>query len=250
MLSSYVNTETKSGIATITFFTPDHNALPSSILQKLEKSILDAGASDDTRVIILRSGGDRTFCAGADFKELLSIADKEEGTHFFMGFAKVILAIRNCKKLVLGRVQGKAVGGGVGLAAACDYCFATKHAAIKLSEISIGIGPFVIGSAVGRKMGASTFAALTLEPNDFHDAEWAKQKGLYNAVLDTTEEMDHALKNKAAELVAYNPDALSLCKQVFWENTAHWPELLKERATMSGNLVLSKFTKETLKRYQ
>ena len=250
MTSPYVKNITRSGITTITFYTPDHNALPSNVLSKLEKEIRNAGLAEETRVIILKSGGDRTFCAGADFKELLSIKNEAEGTQFFLGFAKVILAMRNCEKLIIGRVQGKAVGGGVGLAAACDYCFATKYAAIKLSEISLGIGPFVIAPAVERKIGGTALAALTLEPGSFHNADWAVQKGLYNQVFDTAENMDAEVQKKSEELSGLNPEALLACKQIFWEETQKWPELLKKRAEMSGRLVLSEFTKKALAKYK
>ncbi len=250
MPTSYVNTENQSGIATITFYTPHHNALPSRILKKLREAIVAADASSETRIIILKSGGDRTFCAGADFNELLSIKNETEGAAFFMGFAKVILAMRSCKKLIIGRVQGKTIGGGVGLAAACDYCFAAKYASIKLSEISLGIGPFVISPAVGRKMGDATMAALTLEPQSFHSAEWAMQKGLYNQVLDTASNLDMEVQKKAEELVNLNPGALEACKQIFWEGTENWPTLLKKRAEISGKLVLSPFTLKALAKYK
>ena len=249
-MKSSVITENLSGVATIIFFTPDHNALPSSILHELEKKILDAGNDEDTKVIVLKSGGDRTFCAGADFKELLAIKNEEEGTRFFMGFAKVILAIRNCSKLVIGRVQGKAVGGGVGLAAACDYCFATHYAAIKLSEISLGIGPFVIGPAVERKMGINAFTALTLQPHRFYEPQWSLEKGLYNEIFSSAEAMDHEVLKLTQTLAACSSEALLACKKMFWENTEDWTLLLKERAQMSGSLVLSSFTKKALASYK
>lgn len=249
MQDSFVDLRVDTGIATITFFTPDHNALPTAILDKLEQTIISTGEDDEVKVIILKSGGDRTFCAGASFKELIAITSEEEGKSFFMGFAKVILAMRSCRKLIIGRVQGKSVGGGVGLAAATDYCYATKYASIKLSEISIGIGPFVIGPAVTRKVGVSAFSQMTINAKSFYDAQWAKEKGLYAEVCEDVESMDNAILNLANNLASFNPEALKASKKMFWENTEDWPQLLEQRAQTSGELVLSEFTKKTLRGY-
>ena len=249
MQSSFVRLEIENAVGTITFFTPDHNALPSVILNELEEKITDAKNNDQVKVLILRSGGDRTFCAGASFKELIAITTKEEGKSFFMGFARVILAMRACLKPIIVRVQGKAVGGGVGIAAAADYCIATKFAAIKLSELSIGIGPFVIEPAVTRKLGVSASSEMTWNATKFYDPQWAKEKGLYSEVYDSLEETDLAIDSLAQNLASYNPIALKEAKHVFWRDTDNWPALLPERAEISGGLVLSEFTKEKLKAY-
>tara|TARA_R110002020_G_scaffold296658_1_gene512261 strand:- start:27342 stop:28094 length:753 start_codon:yes stop_codon:yes gene_type:complete len=249
MEDQYVELEHQSGIATITFYTPDHNALPLSILNELKDKIEEAGGLDEVKVIVLKSGGDRTFCAGASFKELIAIENDADGEKFFMGFANVILAMRSCPKLIIGRVQGKAVGGGVGLAAATDYCFATKYAAIKLSEISIGIGPFVIGPALERKIGVSAFSQMTINAKGFYDPQWAKENGLYAEVYENIAEMDMGIQTLTNNLITYNPEALKASKTVFWEGTESWPALLQERAKMSGSLVLSEFTKKTLQGY-
>ena len=201
------------------------------------------------KVIILRSGGDRTFCAGASFNELIAIEDFKTGKQFFLGFAHVINACRTCPKPIIGRVQGKAVGGGVGLASAVDYCFATKFAAAKLSELAVGIGPFVVGPAVERKLGLSAYSQMTVNATEFYSAEWAKEKGLYADVLDSIEAMDEAIMVLAHKLAESNPEALRLLKEVFWTGCENWNELLDERAAMSGKLVLSDFTKEALKRF-
>lgn len=250
MPESYVTTETENGIATISFFTPEHNALPTAVLLKLEAAIVSAGTTEAIQLIVLKSGGDRTFCAGASFNELIAIQDKTTGKAFFMGFAKVILAMRNCGKVIIARVQGKAVGGGVGLAAAADYCFATQYASIKLSEISIGIGPFVIAPAVERKIGLSAFSELTLNAHRFFEPQWAKEKGLYHEVFDEVEQMDKAVADLAEKLASYNPEALKASKSIFWSTTENWPNLLEKRAEMSGNLVLSAFTKKALERFK
>ena len=236
-------------ITQITFFHESQNSLPSSILSELAQAIRVAGNDAETKVIILKSGGDRTFCAGASFNELITIQDFETGKKFFSGFALVINACRTCGKIVIGRVQGKAVGGGVGLASAVDYCFATQHASVKLSELAVGIGPFVVGPAVERKVGLSAFSQMTLNATEFYPAQWAKKKGLYAEVFETIEEMDSAVMTLAEKLAGSNPEALSMLKKVFWEGTEHWDELLSKRAEMSGKLVLSEFTKAALAGY-
>ena len=236
-------------ITQITFFHESQNSLPSSILSELAQAIRVAGNDAETKVIILKSGGDRTFCAGASFSELITIQDFETGKKFFSGFALVINACRTCGKIVIGRVQGKAVGGGVGLASAVDYCFATQHASVKLSELAVGIGPFVVGPAVERKVGLSAFSQMTLNATEFYPAQWAKKKGLYAEVFETIEEMDSAVMTLAEKLAGSNPEALSMLKKVFWEGTEHWDELLSKRAEMSGKLVLSEFTKAALAGY-
>lgn len=240
----------EEGIARIEFFHEAQNSLPSSILSQLAEEIRQAGSDTATRVIVLQSGGDRTFCAGASFTELVAIRNREEGLAFFSGFAHVINAIRTCGKIVIGRVQGKAIGGGVGLAAATDYCLATRHAAVRLSELAVGIGPFVVGPAVERKTGLSAFSQMTLNATELYSAEWACEKGLFAALFETIEELDEAVLELARKLVQSNPDALEGLKKIFWEGTAHWDRLLTERAAMSGTLVLSDFTRKTLERFQ
>lgn len=232
----------ENGIATIEFGHPLSNSLPGKILNLLAKTIADIGAKDEVKVIVLKSEGDRTFCAGASFDELISIKDLDTGKTFFSGFASVINACRKCPKLIIGRVQGKAVGGGVGLASAVDYCLATKNASVKLSELAVGIGPFVVGPAVQRKIGMSAMSQLTINATEFQTAEWAREKGLYAEVYTTVEEMDEAVQVLATKLANSNPEAMSMLKKIFWEGTETWDNLLKVRAGMSGQLVLSDFT--------
>lgn len=248
---AYVNIDkADNGIATITFFHPAHNSLPGDILKKLADTITSAGNDEAVEVIILKSGGDRTFCAGASFTELITIDDFDTGKKFFMGFANVINACRKCPKIILGRVQGKAVGGGVGVASAVDYCFATKFASIKLSELMVGIGPFVVGPAVERKVGTSAFAQLAIDASEFYPASWAKEKGLYYEVFEDVEAMDARVQALAEKLINTNPEARKLIKQATWTGTDHWDELLSERAGMSGQLVLSDYTKKELAKYK
>ncbi|MDR9400989.1 MAG: enoyl-CoA hydratase/isomerase family protein [Psychroflexus sp.] len=250
MTEPYVNSEINNSIATITFFHPAHNSLPGKLLAQLADEITKAGQNDEVKVVILRSGGNRTFCAGASFKELIHIENKEEGEQFFSGFANVINAMRKCPKFIIGRIQGKTVGGGVGLASATDYCLATKYAAIKLSELNLGIGPFVVGPAVERKIGLSGMSQIAINASEFYSAEWAKQKGLFADVLDSTETLDEAVKELSDKLCGYNPEAVKHMKQMFWRGTEDWDELLQQRAKISGELVLSKFTKEKLARFK
>lgn len=237
-----VDVTIENSIATIEFFHPSHNSLPGKLLAKLANTITEVGQNDDVVVIILKSAGERTFCAGASFDELISIKDYETGHKFFMGFANVINACRKCPKLIIGRVQGKAVGGGVGVAAAVDYCFATKFSAVKLSELAVGIGPFVVGPAVERKLGTSAFSQMSINATAWYSPEWAQQQGLFAHVADSAEEMDAAILELANKLAKSNPEAQSMLKKVFWEGTENWDELLSERAGMSGKLVLSDFT--------
>ena len=250
MTSPYVNSTIEKGIATITFFHPAHNSLPGDILAKLVEAINEAGSNDVVKVVILKSGGERTFCAGASFKELMSISDAETGRIFFSGFANVINAMRKCPKFIIGRIQGKTVGGGVGVAAATDYCMASKFASIKLSELNVGIGPFVVGPAVERKLGLTGMSQIAIDANSFYDAEWARQKGLYAQVYDSTEALDKAVQVFAENLCNYNPEAMKAMKKVLWTGTEDWDTLLAERAIISGRLVLSDFTKETLKKFK
>ena len=248
-MEAYVNQNIQNGISTIEFFHPAHNSLPGTILAELVKNIHDAGSNNKVKVIILKSGGTRTFCAGASFEELININDAETGKVFFSGFANVINSMRKCPKFIIGRIQGKTVGGGVGIASATDYCMATKFASIKLSELNLGIGPFVVGPAVQRKLGLSGMSQIAIDANSFFSAEWAKQKGLFAQVYESTEEMDKAIQSFAEILCGYNPDAMKEMKKVFWSGTEDWEALLTERAAISGRLVLSDFTKETLKKF-
>lgn len=234
------------GVGSITFFHPASNSLPGAILRELAQHITDAGANPDVKVIVLRSGGERAFCAGASFDELVAISNEQEGLAFFTGFALVINAIRTCPKFVIGRVQGKAVGGGVGIASAVDHCFATKYASVKLSELAIGIGPFVVGPAVERKLGVSDMATLAIDARSWKSAEWAANHGLYAEVFDSADAMDVAVERLAAELASSNPEAMANLKRVLWEGTEHWDTLLAERAAVSGKLVLSEFTREAI----
>ena len=229
-------------IATIEFGHPLSNSLPGKILAKLSVSITELGNNDNVRVIVLKSLGEKAFCAGASFDELISIKDFETGKTFFSGFAKVINACRKCPKFIIGRVQGKAVGGGVGVASAVDYCLATTNAEVKLSELAVGIGPFVVGPAVERKIGISAMSELAINATEWRSAEWAKNKGLYAEVYNTIEELDGEVDKLANRLAKSNPEAMSMLKEVFWEGTNHWDELLSDRAAMSGKLVLSDFT--------
>ena len=248
-MKGYVKTSDLNGVRTIEFFHPAHNSLPSNLLDELKKAIDIAGQDSDVLLIVLKSGGERTFCAGASFNELASITDNVTGKKFFMGFANVINAIRTCKKIVIGRVQGKAVGGGVGLASACDYTMATKFASVRLSELAVGIGPFVIGPAVERKVGTSAFSQMALNATEWQTAEWAKSKGLFTEVFDSTEQLDEYILHFSKILTNSNPEALQLLKKVFWEGTDHWDSLLEERAEMSGNLVLSDFSKNAIQSF-
>jgi methylglutaconyl-CoA hydratase len=239
-----------NGIATIEFQHPLSNSLPGKVLGKLANTITEAGNNDEIQLIILKSAGERAFCAGASFDELISIDNLETGKIFFSGFANVINACRTCPKFIIGRVQGKAVGGGVGLASAVDYCFATEHASVKLSELAVGIGPFVVGPAVERKIGKSAMSHLAINATEWKTAEWAREKGLYTEIFNSVDEMDSEIDKLAEKLSKSNPEAMSMLKTVFWEGTENWDTLLSERAAMSGKLVLSDFTRNAINSFK
>lgn len=239
-----------NGVGTITFGHPASNSLPGAVLDALARTIDDASSNVDCKVIVLKSWGDRAFCAGASFDELVTIQNESEGLEFFSGFSKVILAMRRSPKFIICRVQGKTVGGGVGIAAAADYTLATSFASVKLSELAIGIGPFVVGPAVRRKMGTSAFTALAIDASSWYDAQWAQNQGLYAQVFEDALSMDTAIDVLAQRLSASNPEAMAELKRVFWAGTEHWESLLPERAAISGRLVLSDFTREAINRFK
>ena len=234
--------QTSSGVGTIVFEHPSSNSLPGMLLSQIADCIDQAGRDSSCAVIVLKSGGNRAFCAGASFDELIAIENKEQGLEFFSGFSKVILAIRRCPKFVICSVQGKAVGGGVGIVAAADYAVATKHAAVKLSELAIGIGPFVVGPAVERKIGLSAFQTLAIDATQWFSAEWALDHGLFARIHETIEALDADVERLANQLAKSSPEAMAQLKKAAWSGTEHWDHLLPERAAISGALVLSAFT--------
>lgn len=246
----YVRSEIDHGIATIEFFHPQSNSLPGAILNDLAKTINDIGIDQHVKVIILRSAGEKAFCAGASFDELVAITNEAQGKEFFSGFAKVINAMRKCHKLIIGRIHGKAVGGGVGLASAVDYAIATEDASIKLSELAVGIGPFVVGPAVERKLGLSCFSQLAIDATEWRSAEWAKKHGLYAEIHSNVQEMDDAIISLADKLAHSSPEAMAQLKKIFWHGTEHWDTLLSERAAISGRLVLSDFTRNAINKFK
>ncbi|WP_348799121.1 enoyl-CoA hydratase/isomerase family protein [Flavobacterium adhaerens] len=239
-------TSIENKIATVQFGHPASNSFPRVLLDRLTNEIMYLSDNQEISVIVLKSEGTGAFCAGASFDELLAISTIEEGTRFFTGFANLINAMRTCKKIIIGRIHGKAVGGGVGLIAACDYAIATTESAIKLSELAIGIGPFVIEPAVSRKIGTIAMSEITLAAHEWKTAEWATQKGLYAKVVEKSEELDAVVVTFSKKIASYNPEGLEEIKKIFWEGTSHWDKLLKERAAISGTLVLSNFTKNAL----
>lgn len=248
--AAFVAYQVFNQIGTILFFTPQHNSLPATMLAQLANTIEAAGKDVNSKVLILKSGGTKTFCAGASFNELLQIQTEAEGLAFFSGFAKVINAMRVCPKFILGRIQGKAIGGGLGLASACDYSFATADAAIKLSELEMGIGPFVVGPAVERKLGTTAAYELAIDASNFRSAEWAKQKGLYTATYENIELMDEAIETLAIKLALSSADAMKEIKAIFWKGTDNWDELLVARAAISGRLILSDESKNFMKAFK
>lgn len=249
-MDGYVKSDFSNGVCAIEFFHPQSNSLPAAILEELARAIKEVGEDDEVKVIILRSAGEKAFCAGASFDELAAINTEEEGSKFFSGFAKVINSMRNCPKFIIGRIHGKCVGGGVGLAASVDYAIATEAAHVRLSELAVGIGPFVVGPAVERKIGVSAFSQLAVDAGSWRDAQWAGRKGLYTEVYSSVKGMDDSIARLAETLVQSSPEAMAAMKKMFWRGTEDWFQLLMERASISGGLVQSKFTKNAIKKFK
>jgi methylglutaconyl-CoA hydratase len=250
MSEGYVKSETHNGITTVEFYHPQSNSLPGRLLESLANEIHSVANEDDTKVIILRSAGEKAFCAGASFDELMAISTHEQGLAFFSGFAHVINQMRKCPQLIIARVHGRCVGGGVGIAAAADYCIANEKAEVKLSELAVGIGPFVVGPAVERKIGTSAFSQLAIDATLWRSADWAKRKGLFSEVHETIENMDESIGRLANALAHSNPEAMSQLKKMFWRGTENWDSLLIERAGISGKLVLSEFTRNAIRSFK
>ncbi|MGN6267872.1 MAG: enoyl-CoA hydratase/isomerase family protein [Ginsengibacter sp.] len=247
--NGYVTSHTEHGITTIEFFHPQGNSLPGKLLGALAQEIHYAG-THDAKVVILRSGGNGAFCGGASFDELIAVKNEKEGMEFFLGFANVINAMRNCNKFIIGRIHGKCVGGGVGLAAAVDYAIAVKESEVRLSELSLGIGPFVVGPAIERKIGTSGFSQLSIDATLWRNADWAKHKGLFAEVHQSVQNMDEAVYRLAESLAHSNADAIAEMKKMFWHGTENWDTLLRERAAISGRLILSDFTKNAIENFK
>lgn len=250
LINGYVSTETHNGITTIEFFHPQGNSLPHRLLTDLANEIHTAGIEQHTKVIVLRSGGEKAFCGGASFDELVKIESKEKGYDFFSGFAEVINAMRKCPKLIIGRIHGKCVGGGVGLAATVDYAIAVEGADVKLSELTLGIGPFVVGPAVQRKIGMSAFSQLAIDAAMWRNADWARRKGLFAECHPTVESMDESIHRLSNQLAHSSPEAMHELKKVFWHGTEDWDHLLTKRAEISGRMVLGNYTKEAIAKFK
>lgn len=244
----YVSTEEHAGVRTIEFFHPQSNSLPAILLEELTKEIHSAGNDDEVKVIILRSAGEKTFCAGASFDELAAIQTKEEGTRFFSGFAHVINAMRKCPKFIIGRIQGKCVGGGVGLAAAADYAIAMESAEIRLTELTLGFGPFVVGPVIERKIGNAAFTQLMVDAVLWRSADWARKRGLFAELHSSTEAMDESVNRLANSLTHSNPEAMKELKKITWHGTENWDQLLIERAALSGKFVVSPISRQAIQK--
>lgn len=239
-----------NGVNTIEFYHPQSNSLPARLLEELAQTIHGAGNDEDTKVIVLRSVGEKAFCAGASFDELVAIKNQDEGTQFFSGFANVLNAMRTCPQFIIVRIQGKCVGGGVGIAAAADYAIAMEGADIKLSELAVGIGPFVVGPAVERKIGTAAFENLAIDATMWRNAEWAKKKGLFSELHTSVDDMDESIQRLSYNLSHSNPQAMAEMKKMFWRGTENWDTLLHQRAVISGKLVLSQHSRSAIEKFK
>lgn len=250
MEKAYVKSSVQHGLCSIEFFHPQSNSLPGALLQELAAAIRDAGKNTDCRLILLRSQGQKAFCAGASFDELSQLKNEQEGLQFFSGFSEVINTMRTCGKIIVGRIHGKCVGGGVGLAAAVDYALATEEAAVKLSELAVGIGPFVVGPAVERKIGLSAFSQLALDATGWRSANWAHERGLFAELYADTIGLDEGINRLVTQLLNSSQEALRALKTVFWNGTDHWDQLLMERAAISGKLILSEASRKAIESFK
>ena len=250
MEKAYVKSSVQHGLCSIEFFHPQSNSLPGALLQELAAAIRAAGKNADCRLILLRSQGQKAFCAGASFDELSQLKNEQEGLQFFSGFAEVINAMRTCGKIIVGRIHGKCVGGGIGLAAAVDYALATEEAAVKLSELAVGIGPFVVGPAVERKIGLSAFSQLALDATGWRSANWAHDRGLFAELYADTIGLDEGVNRLVTQLLNSSQEALRALKTVFWSGTDHWDQLLIERAAISGKLILSEASRKAIESFK
>ena len=249
-MEAWVRSATQGGVCTIEFYHPRSNSLPGYLLSELASAIRQAGNEPDARVIVLKSEGDKTFCSGASFDELAATKDEEQRLKFFSGFAHVINAMRTCPKMIIGRIHGKSVGGGVGLAAAVDYAIAVEGADVKLSELAVGIGPFVVGPAVERKIGTSAFSQLAIDATMWRNADWARRKGLYAELHPDVDGMDESVRRLANTLAHSSPEAMQELKEICWKGTDNWEELLPERAAISGRLILSEFSRDAIAKFK
>lgn len=243
MSNEYIHYAAEYGIGRIEFFHSRGNALTSTMLREITSFIRAAGEDPEIKIVMIQSAGEASFCGGASLDELMECDSVKEARDFFMGFAHLLTAIRTCPKLVVVRVQGKVVGGGLGIVAVADLAFATVEASIRLSELSIGLGPFVIGAAVERKIGISAFSELTYLSSIWKDAHWAKEKGLFSAVFETLAALDIAMAAQIIELETYAPEAIALTKKMFWAQTPEWSDELEKRAGYSAKLWIQKKTR-------
>lgn len=250
MSEGYVRSEIHNHITTIEFFHPQSNSMPARLLEELAQQIHAAGIDEDTNVIILRSAGEKAFCAGASFQELAAINNAEKGEKFFSGFAHVINAMRKCPRMIIARIHGKCVGGGVGIAAASDYAIACEGADVKLSELAIGIGPFVVGPAIERKIGASAFGYLAIDSAMWRNADWARRKGLYAEMHPSATDMDESIARLSNTLAHSSVEAMTELKKILWKGTENWDQLLGDRAAISGRLAMSSFTKNAIQKFE
>ncbi len=247
--SGKVSVNIIQGIASISFTHPKSNSLSTALLKEITNILNKLAGDNNVHVIVLRSDGDKTFCAGASFDEMLEIKDLKTGKEFFMGFALLLNAMRKCHKIIIARIHGKAIGGGVGIAAAADYTLASSEASVKLGELALGVGPFVVGPAVERKIGKTNFITMSVDA-EWHDAFWAKQAGLFSKVFANNHDLDEAVSALAKKISSCSLQATSEMKKVFWEGTEDWDDLLDKRAEISSRLVLSEYTKNYIKAFK
>lgn len=244
-----VHTQIENSIAKIQFYNPASNACDPSMLAQMVHAFNTLSANSQVKVILLSSKGNKAFCAGASITHLSELKDMKAATDFFSGFGRLILSMKNCNKIIVTSVQGKAVGGGVGIIAASDYVIATENSGLRLSELMIGIGPLVIAPAVIRKVGVAHFSQLSLKPSTWKDAKWGAAHGLFNELVTDGDSLENVTVDYCNSLASYSAQALSALKSVLWQGTEHWEELLYENAAKTATLSLSEDAQESFKKF-
>lgn len=206
--------DTRDGVLHVTLNRPDvHNAFNDELIGEAIDlfSNIDPKAA---RAVVLQGTG-KNFCAGADLNWMSRMVSytREENVRDSSLLAKMYALINECPLPVIGRIQGAAIGGGVGLVSVCDVAISTAKTQFGLSEVKLGILPAVISPYVIAKIGESHARALFLTGERF-DAERALRIGLVHRVVETAEDLDNAVYETITQLKTSGPEAVNACKKL------------------------------------
>ncbi len=210
--------EQSGGVLSVTLNRPEvHNAFNDELIAEAIDLFSGIGARG-ARAVVLRGTGPN-FCAGADVNWMSRMMryTREENIRDSAQLAKMFALINGCPLPVVGRIQGAAIGGGVGLVAACDIAVAAPDAKFALAEVKLGILPAVISPYVIAKTGQGHARALFLTGERF-DAERALRIGLVHRIAD---DLDAAVGETLAQLMTSGPEAVRECKKLIAHVAAH-----------------------------